>query len=106
MLSAIAAVGYAVYLCKSFLCYTLSPAQAAINVSAAAKNRHVAYGSLYLIVPGVYATAPIVSAWMANNSEPYYRRATSIAFGFVATNAVGRQYGFAMHFNSLTLVFR
>ncbi|CAL1707482.1 unnamed protein product [Somion occarium] len=48
-----------------------------------------AYGSLFLSVPGVYATPPIISAWMANNSEPYYRRATSIAIGFVATNAGG-----------------
>jgi len=27
---------------------------------------------------------------MTNNSEPYYRRATIIAFGFVATNTVGQ----------------
>jgi len=52
-------------------------------------RKFVAYGSLYLTVPGVYAAAPIISAWMANNSEPYYRRATSIALGFVATNAGG-----------------
>ncbi|CAL1707464.1 unnamed protein product [Somion occarium] len=54
-------------------------------------SSHVAaaYGSLFLSVPGVYATAPILSAWMANNSEPYYRRATSVAIGFVATNAGG-----------------
>ncbi|CAL1707479.1 unnamed protein product [Somion occarium] len=50
---------------------------------------YVAYGSLFLSVPGVYATAPLLSAWMANNSEPYYRRATSVAIGFVATNAGG-----------------
>ena len=29
-----------------------------------------------------------MSAWMANNSEPHYRRASSVAFGFIATNAV------------------
>jgi len=69
VISTIAVIGYAVYF--------------------SAKNKHVAYGSLYLTVPGVYATAPIISAWMANNSEPYYRRATSIALGFVATNAGG-----------------
>ena len=40
------------------------------------------------MVPGVYAIAPVLSAWMANNSEPYYRRATSVAFGFIATNSV------------------
>ena len=48
----------------------------------------VAYGSLFLSVSGVYATPPLLSAWMANNSEPHYRRATSVALGFVATNAV------------------
>ncbi|KAF5373687.1 hypothetical protein D9758_000898 [Tetrapyrgos nigripes] len=47
------------------------------------------YGSLFFAVPGVYAATPIVSAWMSNNSEPYYRRATSIAFGFIATNSGG-----------------
>jgi hypothetical protein len=40
------------------------------------------------MVPGAYATAPVIAAWISNNSEPYYRRATSIALGFVATNAV------------------
>ncbi|KAF8159942.1 MFS general substrate transporter [Crassisporium funariophilum] len=54
-----------------------------------AKDKFAAYGALYLMVPGVYATAPVLSAWMANNSEPYYRRATSIALGFVATNSGG-----------------
>ncbi|KAJ3568327.1 hypothetical protein NP233_g5783 [Leucocoprinus birnbaumii] len=52
-------------------------------------DKYVAYGSLFLTVPGVYATPPILSAWMANNSEPYFRRATSIALGFIATNSGG-----------------
>ncbi|KIM42076.1 hypothetical protein M413DRAFT_410689 [Hebeloma cylindrosporum] len=52
-------------------------------------NKHVAYGALYLMVPGVYARTPVISAWMSNNSEPYYRRATSIAMGFVATGSGG-----------------
>jgi hypothetical protein len=30
-----------------------------------------------------------MGAWMANNSEPHYRRATSIAFGIIATNIGG-----------------
>ncbi|KAG7085987.1 hypothetical protein E1B28_003510 [Marasmius oreades] len=54
-----------------------------------AETKFVRYGSLYLTVPGVYAVAPVVSAWMSNNSEPYYTRATSIAFGFIATNSGG-----------------
>ncbi|TDL17656.1 MFS general substrate transporter [Rickenella mellea] len=52
-------------------------------------KHHLAYGSLFLSVSGVYATPPILSAWMANNSEPHYRRATSVALGFVATNCGG-----------------
>jgi len=51
-------------------------------------DKFVAYGSLYFTIPGIYAAAPILSAWMANNSEPYFRRASSIAFGFIATNCV------------------
>ncbi|KAF5391363.1 hypothetical protein D9757_001856 [Collybiopsis confluens] len=47
------------------------------------------YGSLFLTVPGIYAAVPAISAWMSNNSEPHYRRATSIALGFIATNAGG-----------------
>ncbi|KAF9067838.1 major facilitator superfamily domain-containing protein [Rhodocollybia butyracea] len=52
-------------------------------------NKFTRYGSLFLTVPGVYASVPPVAAWMSNNSEPHYRRATSIAIGFVATNAGG-----------------
>jgi hypothetical protein len=40
------------------------------------------------MVPGVYAPAPVLAAWVANNSEPYYRRATSVAIGFIAANSV------------------
>jgi len=54
-----------------------------------AEHKFTSYGALYLMVPGVYASAPVLSAWMANNSEPYYRRATSVAIGFIATNSGG-----------------
>ena len=40
------------------------------------------------MVPGLFATTPLLSTWLANNSEPYYRRATSIAAGFIAANSV------------------
>jgi hypothetical protein len=53
-----------------------------------AEHKFTSYGALYLMVPGAYATAPVLSAWMANNSEPHYRRATSVAIGFIATNSV------------------
>ncbi|KAF8185966.1 MFS general substrate transporter [Pholiota molesta] len=69
MITTISVVGYALYL--------------------SAESKFVAYGALYLMVPGIYATAPVLGAWMANNSEPYYRRATSIAIGFIATNSGG-----------------
>jgi len=52
-------------------------------------NKWVAYGSMYLSVPGIYAAIAPLIAWMSNNSEPHYRRATSIAIGFVATNSGG-----------------
>ncbi|KDR77102.1 hypothetical protein GALMADRAFT_428725 [Galerina marginata CBS 339.88] len=55
----------------------------------ASTNKHTSYGALYLMVPGIYATTPVIAAWLSNNSEPYYRRATSIAMGFVATNCGG-----------------
>jgi len=54
-----------------------------------AEHKFTSYGALYLMVPGVYATAPVLAAWMANNSEPHYRRATSVAIGFIATNSGG-----------------
>ena len=53
-----------------------------------AEHKFTSYGALYLMVPGAYASAPVLSAWMANNSEPHYRRATSVAIGFIATNSV------------------
>ena len=40
------------------------------------------------MVPGIYGIVPIMGAWVANNSEPYYRGATSIAVGFIAANLV------------------
>ena len=37
---------------------------------------------------GLSGIAPIISAWLANNSEPHYRRATSVALVVLAANAV------------------
>ena len=51
-------------------------------------TKHAAYGALYLVVPGVYSSAPVIAAWISNNSEPHYTRATSIAVGLGATNIV------------------
>ncbi|KAF9025133.1 MFS general substrate transporter [Hymenopellis radicata] len=84
MISALAVIGFSMYL--------------------RAENKYVAYGSMFFCVPGVYATAPVVSAWMSNNSEPYYRRATSIAVGFIATNSVKPNH--KPRDASLTIVFK
>jgi len=46
------------------------------------------YGALYLMVPGIYATSPVSCAWVANNSEPYFRRGSAIAIAFMATSCV------------------
>ncbi|KAJ3979979.1 MFS general substrate transporter [Lentinula detonsa] len=59
------------------------------SIYLSSDEKYTRYGSLFFTVPGVYAAVPPVSAWMSNNSEPHYRRATSIALGFVATNAGG-----------------
>ncbi|KAG0143246.1 hypothetical protein CROQUDRAFT_66388 [Cronartium quercuum f. sp. fusiforme G11] len=53
-------------------------------------NQHkLKYGSLFLSVAGVYSIPPPLSAWQANNSFCHYRKAVSIALGFVATNLGG-----------------
>jgi len=40
------------------------------------------------MVPGMYGTVPTLYAWLANNSEPYYRRGMGIAVGAVMANLV------------------
>ena len=37
---------------------------------------------------GVSGLSPILAAWMANNSETHYRRATSVALAVFAANSV------------------
>ncbi|KIM38324.1 hypothetical protein M413DRAFT_30170 [Hebeloma cylindrosporum] len=64
-------------------------AVAGYSIYLGAQDKFVAYGALYLMVPGLSATTPILSTWLSNNSEPYYRRATSIALGFIAANSGG-----------------
>ncbi|PPQ79807.1 hypothetical protein CVT24_003587 [Panaeolus cyanescens] len=63
ILSGIAAIGFAIYLTSH--------------------NRHLSYASLFFIVTGCFATNPMLSSWIANNSEPHYRRATTIALAQV-----------------------
>jgi hypothetical protein len=87
LISLLAVVGFALYLGKN-RCYALDISEPNCCLNLGAEHKFTSYGALYLMVPGVYATAPVLSAWMANNSEPYYRRATSVAIGFIATNSV------------------
>ncbi|KAF8136566.1 major facilitator superfamily domain-containing protein [Boletus edulis] len=55
----------------------------------ASESPHVRYGSLFFSIVGAYCVAPALSTWMANNSAPYVRRATSVAIAFIMTNAGG-----------------
>jgi len=50
---------------------------------------HADYAALFLQIIGIYATAPTLSAWNANNVQPHYKRATSIAMCFICTNSGG-----------------
>jgi len=52
-------------------------------------NKHANYGALFLQVIGVYGCAPPLVTWVSNNVQPFYKRATAIAFAFVMTNAGG-----------------
>ena len=47
------------------------------------------YGALFLLVPGTYAAAPPLAAWIANNAAPHVRRATALAFLTTMTNCGG-----------------
>ena len=53
-----------------------------------AEHKFTLYGALYLMVPGASSTNSVIAAWIANNSEPYYRRGTSIAMGVMAASLV------------------
>ncbi|PAV17564.1 MFS general substrate transporter [Pyrrhoderma noxium] len=49
----------------------------------------MSYGSLFLSVSGISGLLPIFATWVANNSEPHSRRATSLALLFIAINSGG-----------------
>lgn len=54
----------------------------------AGDHKFMAYGALYLMVAGVSGGSPVIAAWLANNSEPHYRRATNIALILIFNSAV------------------
>jgi hypothetical protein len=55
---------------------------------------------------GAYAANPILAAWMANNSEPHYRHATSVALSVFAVNSVCFGDKYTIIFSNLVLSFR
>ncbi|KAH9821546.1 hypothetical protein DFH28DRAFT_523695 [Melampsora americana] len=50
------------------------------------EEKYQQYGMLYIEIPGAFALVPALGAWLANNSEPYARCASSIAMGFMFSN--------------------
>ncbi|KAK0504489.1 MFS general substrate transporter [Armillaria luteobubalina] len=52
-------------------------------------SAHTRYGSLFLSIPGVYATTPALASWNSSNSAPYVRRATAIAIAFILSSVGG-----------------
>ncbi|KAL5513597.1 hypothetical protein ACEPAH_3996 [Sanghuangporus vaninii] len=76
---------------KRALCAAFAAGVAGVGfiVFFCSQSRSIAYGSLFLSVSGTYAFAPPFAAWLSNNSEPHYRRASIIALGFIATNCGG-----------------
>ena len=73
-----------------------------------AQHRYTTYGALYLMVSGSYSAVPVLAAWMSNNSEPYYRRGTSLALGFIGANSVcsdDKYNNFPTHFLSFRAAY-
>ncbi|KAK0445887.1 major facilitator superfamily domain-containing protein [Armillaria borealis] len=52
-------------------------------------SAHIRYGSLFLSIPGVYATTPTLASWNSTNSAPHVRRATAIAIAFILSSVGG-----------------
>ena len=88
-IATLAVVGYSVYFSNKHST-TLQNLSwfTKIDYFTAANGKFVAYGAFYLMVPGMFGIVPTLYAWLANNSEPYYRRAMSIAIGTVMANLV------------------
>ena len=81
----ISAIGYIIFLGNSIrgIFRNLDADHNPVSSSTA-----MSYGSLFFSVCGIYSLLPISAAWLANNSEPHYRRATSLALSVMATNSV------------------
>lgn len=92
LLNFLAAAGYIIFLRASLslpppsLFFSLPLANSPATGSS---HIHADYAALFLQIIGVYATAPCLTAWNANNVQPHYKRATSIAMCFICTNSGG-----------------
>jgi len=53
------------------------------------KNKNTNYAALYFEIIGSYGSAPCLITWLANNTQPHYRRATAVAAAFFAANIGG-----------------
>jgi hypothetical protein len=53
-----------------------------------AEHKFTSYAALYLMALGAAGPNPVFAAWLANNSEPHYRRATTVALAVLAANCV------------------
>ncbi|OAX82156.1 hypothetical protein ACJ72_03490 [Emergomyces africanus] len=64
---------------------------ALIGAGMALKARSIParYASIFLLVTGIYSTAPSFISWVTNNTAGHVRRATAIAMIFVSTNSGG-----------------
>jgi predicted MFS family arabinose efflux permease len=71
----------------AFVATSLSVAGFAVFYTS--KTVAVRYGSLNMLITGVYTTAPCLITWLSNNAAAHTRRATAVALGFMATNLGG-----------------
>jgi hypothetical protein len=100
LVSVLAVAGFALFLSKVAL---LDPDDFFPDVvwQLGAEHIFTSYSALYLMASGVFGGGPILGAWLANNSEPHYRRATSVALYLLVGNAVcfGDKYNIVLtHF--------
>ena len=106
LVSMLAVAGYSLYLGNVSLLKNESffgSSTCSVTIGAA-ENKFMSYGAMYLMVPGVAGGTPLLAAWLANNSEPHYRRATNIAINLIfhsavcfSFSAVGISYWFRAH---------
>ena len=98
-----AVAGFAIFLSKVALSL-IQMFFAEFRCWLAAEHKYTSYGALYLMIIGLSGCGPIFFAWIANNSEPHYRRATSVALAVLGSNAVC--FGFKCTIISHFLFFR